>query len=79
MQVAATPYDFPISGNLDLQKTALLIIDMQRDFCDLNGYMNTRGDDVSAARAIIPMICSVRSASASIGIIIIYSLSFIPF
>jgi nicotinamidase-related amidase len=73
MQVAATPYDFPISGNFDLQKTALLIIDMQRDFCDLNGYMNTRGDDVSAARAIIPMICSVRSASRSMGIKVIYT------
>ncbi|MFT6907453.1 MAG: nicotinamidase-related amidase [Oleiphilaceae bacterium] len=73
MQVVGTPYDFPIGGNFDPQRTALLIIDMQRDFCDLQGYMNTRGDDVSAARAIIPIICKVRSASRSKGIKVIYT------
>jgi nicotinamidase-related amidase len=73
MQVVGTPYDFPIAGNFDPQRTALLIIDMQRDFCDLQGYMNTRGDDVSAARAIIPTICKVRSASRANGIKVIYT------
>jgi nicotinamidase-related amidase len=73
MQVVSTPYDFPIAGNFDPEKTALLIIDMQRDFCDLQGYMHMRGDDVSAARAIIPIISKVRSASRDKGIKVIYT------
>ena len=71
MKVNALPYDFPISGELDTARTALLIIDMQRDFCDTQGYMHSRGDEVSAARAIIPAILNVREAARRIGMKII--------
>lgn len=73
MQIAGTPYDFPIGGSFDPQKTALLIIDMQRDFCDPLGYMNVRGDDVSAARAIIPTIHKVRTAARTKGMTVIHT------
>ncbi|HBT58452.1 MAG TPA: cysteine hydrolase, partial [Pseudomonas sp.] len=59
MIVTGDPYDFPITGVLEPQRTALLIIDMQRDFCDPAGYMHSRGDDVAAARAIVPRILGV--------------------
>lgn len=71
MKVKGTPYNFPIGGSLDPLRTALLIIDMQRDFCDPMGYMHARGDDVSAARSIIPDILKVRDAARDLGMKII--------
>jgi hypothetical protein len=34
----ANPYPWPYNGNLRLDNTALIIIDMQKDFADPNGY-----------------------------------------
>lgn len=73
MTIPAAPYDFPITGSLDPGRTALLIIDMQRDFCDHNGYMHARGDDVSAIRSVIPAITAVRRAALRAGMTIVYT------
>lgn len=73
MIIPGTPYDFPITGRFDPKRTALIIIDMQRDFCDPQGYMHTRGDDVSAARAIIPNIMAVREAASEASMTIIHT------
>jgi nicotinamidase-related amidase len=35
---AAKPYPWPCNGNLTLANTALIIIDMQKDFCGNEGY-----------------------------------------
>ena len=40
--------------NLALAHTALLVIDMQRDFCALGGYADQAGMDVRRLRAPIP-------------------------
>ncbi|QWA09206.1 cysteine hydrolase [Sodalis ligni] len=73
MIITGEPYDFPISGEMIPARSALLIIDMQRDFCDPQGYMNHRGDDITAARAIIPTIVQVRAAATQVGIRVIYT------
>lgn len=73
MKVRAQPYDFPIGGALRPERTALLVIDMQRDFCEPLGYMQARGEDISAARAIIPTICRVRDAATAAGMTVIYT------
>ena len=73
MKVRGTPYDFPITGQLDPETSALIIIDMQRDFCDPHGYMATRGGDVSAARAIVPRILAVRALAAAAGMRIFHT------
>jgi len=73
MTIPGNPYDFPIEGPLLPEKTALMIIDMQRDFCDPSGYMHTRGGDVALARAIVPRISAVRDACREAGIAIIYT------
>lgn len=73
MSIVAQPYDFPIDGELQPSRTALLIIDMQRDFCEPQGYLQARGEDISATRAIIPAICRVRAAAESAGMTIIYT------
>jgi len=73
MTIPGDPYDFPIEGALVPEKTALMIIDMQRDFCDPSGYMHTRGGDVSLARSIVPRISDVRDACWKAGIEVIYT------
>ena len=73
MQVNAHPYSFPIWGSFDSACTALLIKDMQRDFCDLMGYVHTRGEDVTPLRAIIPAIQNVLQQDRSQGIRVIYT------
>jgi biuret amidohydrolase len=73
MNVASEPYKFPIDGSFDPKEAALLIIDMQRDFCDPRGYMGSRGDDVMAAQALIPRILAVREAARAAGMKVLYT------
>ena len=55
------------------EKTALLIIDMQKDFCSESGYVHSMGYEIQAARALIPVIESVRAAVRSWGGMILYT------
>lgn len=72
-KVEASPYQFPIEGPFSPSQTALIIIDMQRDFCDQEGYMGRRGDDVAAARSLIPRISSLRDCARAAGVHVIYT------
>jgi biuret amidohydrolase len=62
ISIDARPWAWPHDGRLEPSETALLIIDMQRDFCDEGGYIASMGYDISPARAIIPNVCRVREA-----------------
>jgi nicotinamidase-related amidase len=65
--IDARPWAWPHDGRLEPMETALLIIDMQRDFCDQGGYIASMGYDISPARRIIPNIRALRDAVASWG------------
>jgi nicotinamidase-related amidase len=67
ISIDARPSAWPHDGRLEASETALLIIDMQRDFCDEGGYIASMGYDVSAARNIIPNVRRVRDAVAAWG------------
>jgi nicotinamidase-related amidase len=51
--VAANPYAWPWNGDLRPQNTALIVIDMQTDFCGEGGYIDLLGYDISLTRACI--------------------------
>ncbi|KAH8696041.1 Isochorismatase-like protein [Talaromyces proteolyticus] len=55
-QVSAQPYDWPHDATLTPFTTALVIIDMQKDFCAPGGYLEFQGYDISPSREIIPKL-----------------------
>ena len=54
-QVDAKPFTF----DFDLEKTALLIIDMQRDFCEFGGFGEALGNDITPTKSIIPTVKTI--------------------
>src|SRR3979411_1041822 len=59
--------------DLDWSATALLIIDMQRDFMEPGGFGETLGNDVSQlARAVAP-IAAVLKAARDSGMLVVHT------
>ena len=67
LYVKADPYPWPFNGDLRAQNTALIIIDMQTDFCGFGGYVDRMGYDVSLTRAPIEPIKRVLAAMRDNG------------
>ncbi|HEY9824575.1 MAG TPA: isochorismatase family cysteine hydrolase [Stenomitos sp.] len=68
--VPSRPHSFP----LVLSQTALLIIDMQYDFCHPDGYSGSvLQADLSAAIAIVPRIQAVLDWARSFGLMVVYT------
>jgi nicotinamidase-related amidase len=65
--IPADPYVWPYDGNLSPEDTALVIIDMQADFCGEGGYIHLLGYDISASRACIAPIGRVLARARALG------------
>jgi nicotinamidase-related amidase len=73
LYVPANPYPWPYDGALRPDNTALIIIDMQTDFCGVGGYVDKMGYDLSLTRAPIEPIKRVLGALRARGYHIIHT------
>jgi nicotinamidase-related amidase len=71
--VAANPYPWPYDGELHASNTALIIIDMQTDFCGKGGYIDLLGYDISLTRAVIEPIAALLARFRELGSLIIHT------
>jgi ureidoacrylate peracid hydrolase len=62
----------PQSLVLDLSRTALIVVDMQNDFCAPDGWMASMGVDVSSARALAGPINRATAAMRSQAVPIVW-------
>jgi nicotinamidase-related amidase len=62
---------FPLS--LDRGTTALLVIDMQRDFIEPGGFGESLGNDVGRLAAIVPTVGRLIQGARAAGLAVIYT------
>jgi biuret amidohydrolase len=65
--IDADPYAWPFDGDLSPANTALIVIDMQTDFCGPGGYVDRMGYDLSLTRAPVEPIRRVLGAMRAKG------------
>jgi nicotinamidase-related amidase len=65
----ANPFDY----SFDVPRTALVIIDMQRDFIEPGGFGETLGNDVSLLAAIVPTVQRVLHAWRRVGGMVVHT------
>jgi nicotinamidase-related amidase len=73
LTIESKPYRWPYNGELRSDNTALIIIDMQTDFCGPGGYVDQMGYDISLTRACIEPIQKVLGAMREMGFTIIHT------
>ena len=71
--VHANPYPWPWNGKLQPANTALIVIDMQTDFCGVGGYVDKMGYDISLTRAPIEPISRILTKMREQGYTIIHT------
>lgn len=66
--IPATPQDI----RFDLARTALVIVDMQNDFCHADGWLASLGVDVSPGRKLIAPIQRMLASARAAGLPVIW-------
>ncbi len=69
MRIDARPFAY----DFDLASTALVLIDMQRDFIEPGGFGETLGNDVSLLAAIVPATQAVLAAWRQAGGLVVHT------
>jgi biuret amidohydrolase len=71
--VDADPYPWPYNETFSPSDTALVVIDMQTDFCGVGGYVDKMGYDLSLTRAPIEPISRLLAAAREHGLYVIHT------
>jgi len=73
LTVTASPYRWPYNRYFSPENTALLLIDMQRDFLEEGGYMHSMGYSLDAAKRCIPPCKAILEKMRALGFHIIHT------
>jgi nicotinamidase-related amidase len=71
--INADPYRYPYNGELRPDNTALIVIDMQTDFCGEGGYVDKMGYDLSLTRAPIEPLKTLLAVMRPLGYLILHT------
>ncbi|MGD1943132.1 MAG: cysteine hydrolase family protein [Leptolyngbyaceae cyanobacterium] len=71
--VNADPYPYPYNGDLRPDNTALIVIDMQTDFCGVGGYVDKMGYDLLLTRAPIEPLKKLLAVMRSLGYTVMHT------
>jgi biuret amidohydrolase len=71
--INADPYPWPFDGSLSPDNTALIVIDMQVDFCGKGGYIDRMGCDISLTQAPIEPIKNMMRFMREKGFVLIHT------
>jgi nicotinamidase-related amidase len=66
-------YPWPFDGDLQVASTALIVIDMQIDFCGEGGWISARGRDLSPLRKPIQPIAALLDVMRGRGFPVIHT------
>ena len=69
LTIEAEPFPF----QFELRTTALVVIDMQRDFIEPGGFGESLGNDVSRLAAIVPTVARLIAGCRDAGVTVIYT------
>ena len=72
-QVESEPYAWPYDGVIDTDKTALILIDWQVDFCGPGGYVDAMGYDLNLTRAGLEPTARVLAAARELEMTIVHT------
>ncbi len=61
---------FPV---FDPALTALIVIDMQRDFCSPGGYAEQAGLDIAPLQAVVPQVQRLLAAARAAGLMVVHT------
>jgi nicotinamidase-related amidase len=71
--ITSRPYNWPYNGDLRPDNTALIVIDMQTDFCGKGGYIELLGYDINLTRICIEPIRRVLDTMRELGFHILHT------
>jgi nicotinamidase-related amidase len=73
VMIDAEPWAWPLLGPAAPRTVALLVIDMQRDFVEDEGWFAGMGFDVSALQAAVPVIAALLDAARAAGLVVVHT------
>jgi ureidoacrylate peracid hydrolase len=61
--------------DLDPARTALLVVDLQNDFCSPGGFFERAGHDIGPTAAVVPRVAELAARARAAGVPVVYTMT----